>query len=464
MPLKVVLINPYELGRQPFALAEAAAWLAEAGFSVKCTDLSLQKLDSAALAEADMVAVYLGMHTATRIAMEALPRIRELAPSAHLCAYGLYAPMNEQLLRDLGISTIIGGEPEPALLELSTRLSQGEQICQTTPDIRVDKIQFAVPRRDLLPDLERYAHLILPSGEKRVVGFAEGTRGCKHFCRHCPVVPIYEGKFRVIPVAVVMADIRQQIAAGARHISFGDPDFFNGPTHAMNIVRELHHEFPDVTYDAVIKIQHLINHADLLPQLKQTGCLFITAAVESVDDQILDYLLKNHTHADYEKAVALCREAEIAIAPTFVAFNPWITLEGYIDLLQSLVELKLVEAVPPIQLTIRLLIPAGSHLLQLPGFTDCIGPFDPAILGHPWHHPDPKVDRLQKAVQDVVANGEKEAISRREIFERVWHLAHEMAGKIAPSLSGVDFGSPIPHMSEPWYCCAEPTNQQLQSF
>src|SRR3990172_5485969 len=104
---EVVLINPYELGRQPFALAEAAAWLKQDGFEVRCIDLSLQKLDPALLSGAQLVALYVGMHTATRIAVEALPRIRALAPRAHLCVYGLYAPMNQELLRSLGVGTVL---------------------------------------------------------------------------------------------------------------------------------------------------------------------------------------------------------------------------------------------------------------------------------------------------------------------------------------------------------------------
>ena len=106
----LVLINPYELGRQPFALAEASAWLKRAGCEVRCLDLALQKLEPAVLAEADAIAIYLGMHTATRIALEALPRLRQLAPKAALAAFGLYAPMNEALLRDLGVTAIFGGE------------------------------------------------------------------------------------------------------------------------------------------------------------------------------------------------------------------------------------------------------------------------------------------------------------------------------------------------------------------
>jgi radical SAM superfamily enzyme YgiQ (UPF0313 family) len=408
------------------------------------------------------------MHTATRIALEALPRIKRLAPNAHLCVYGLYAPMNEALLRSLGVGTVLGGELEPALVSLGRRLradgtAGGTPTTQSEPVVSLGRVAFVMPDRSGLPKLSRYAHLVLPDGSTRVAGFAEGSRGCKHLCRHCPVVPVYEGKFRIVPADVVMEDIRQQVEEGATHISFGDPDFFNGPTHGLRLARALHAAFPEVTFDATIKIQHLIDHAGLLPELRRSGCLFVTSAVEAVDDDILRYLDKNHGSRDFDRAVALTREAGIALAPTFVAFTPWTTLEGTLALLERLVELQIVESVPPVQLTLRLLVPEGSYLLKLPGFEEKLRAFDPALLGYPWVHHDPRVDRLQQRLQSEVARCEKRGLARREVFAALWRMAHEAAGRPAPDLAR-NLGSPIPRLSEAWYCCAEPTEQQLQSF
>jgi radical SAM superfamily enzyme YgiQ (UPF0313 family) len=431
---------------------------------VRALDLSLETLDPEVLRDARLVAIYLGMHTATRIAIEALPRIRQLAARAHLCAYGLYAPMNAALLRSLGIGSVLDGEPEAALLDLCQRLRDGAAPSAPGPrDAATQKLRFAVPDRSVLPKLARYAHLVLPDGSTRVAGFAEGSRGCKHLCRHCPVVPVFQGRFRAVPPEVVLEDLGQQVAEGARHISFGDPDFLNGPTHGLRLARALHAAFPEVSFDATIKIQHLIDHAALLPELRANGCLFVTSAVEAVDDRILRLLDKNHRSADFDRAVALTRDAGIALAPTFVAFTPWTSLEGYLALLERLVQLRLVESVPAVQLSIRLLVPEGSWLLKLPGFADKLGPFDPALLGYPWQHPDSRVDRLQQDLQERVARCEAEHRPRRDTFTAIWRAAHAAAGRSAPSLPE-DLGAPIPRLSEPWYCCAEPTAQQLQSF
>ena len=345
--MKVVLINPYELGRQPFGLAEPAALLQDAECVVDCLDLSIQMLESEVLHGADLVGIYVAMHTATWIAVEALPRIRAMAPKAHLCVYGLYAPMNELLFLELGVGTVLGGEFEGGLLSVVERLRAGNGADQTEALIDLSKVAFVVPDRSMLPDLAEYAQLEMPNDSRRIVGFVEATRGCKHVCRHCPVVPVYEGRFRVIPREVILADIRNQISAGAQHLSFGDPDFMNGPTHAIKLVQGIHEEFPHITYDATIKIEHLLKHRDLLQILKETGCLFITSAVESVDDRILKILDKNHTDADFGEAVHALREVGIDLAPTFLPFTPWTTMEGYIALLERLVELDLVNNINP---------------------------------------------------------------------------------------------------------------------
>lgn len=459
--MRVILINPYELGRQPFGLAQPAAWLRRAGYQVTCLDLSLERLDPQALGEARLVAIYLGMHTATRIAVEALPRIRALAPQAYLCAYGLYAPVNAAWLWDLGVHTLLGGEFEPALLALAQQIEAGTARPTPTPSIDRSKVTFIKPDRTGLPPLHRYAQLRMPNGDRKVVGFAEASRGCKHLCRHCPVVPVYEGRFRIIPAEVVLADIRDQVNQGAEHISFGDPDFLNGPTHAFRIVKALHEEFPRVTFDATIKIEHLVDLGERLGLMRETGCLFITSAVEAVDDTILSHLRKGHTRRDFEAAVSLLQQLGIALAPTFVPFTPWTTLEGYVELLRHLVALQLVESVPPVQLSIRLLVPEGSHLLQLPGFRELIDDFEPHLLGYPWRHRDPRLDRLQRQVQTIVAQSDQSGMMRRDVFARIWTLAHDALGRRAPSLPA-NLGDPIPHLTEPWYCCAEPTEQQLQ--
>jgi radical SAM superfamily enzyme YgiQ (UPF0313 family) len=466
--VNTVLISTYELGRQPFGLASPAAWLRKRGHRVTSLDLARQPLDEAAIRGAELVAIYLPMHTATRLAAQLIPTLRKLNPRAHLCCYGLYAPMNVDYLRTLGVATILGGEFEAGLVQLTERLARDgshEFEKQAEPLVSLERLQFEVPDRSGMPSIEKYAHLIVPGAGYRIVGSTEASRGCKHLCRHCPIVPVYKGVFRIVSRDVVLEDVRRQVAAGAQHISFGDPDFFNGIRHAMQLVEEFHREFPAITYDVTIKIEHLLKHKEHLPKLRDTGCLFIISAVESVDDEVLQFLDKGHTREDFLRVVEIFRELGMTLHPTFVPFTPWTTLEGYLDLLRVIEEQEVIENVAPIQLGIRLLIPEGSRMLELPGIQRVIGSFDAKSLAYTWKNADPRLDALSETAQEIAADAERRKESRLAAFERIWKAAHTAAGIAIPALK-VSPRAPlgVPFLSEPWYCCAEPTSDQLVSI
>jgi len=450
--VRIVLISTYELGRQPFGLASPAAWLRADGHDVTLADVSCSTLPLAAVEQADLIAFFLPMHTATRLFQKLVDRVREANPLAHLCGYGLYAPLNDSLLRRAGVQTVIGGEFEPALRDLARRLSatrEGERpYRQPEPLISMARQQFLAPDRTGLPPLGAYAQLVM-NGSTRRVGYTEASRGCKHLCRHCPVVPVYRGLFRIVQQEVVLEDVRRQVAAGAEHITFGDPDFFNGPGHAIPIVEALHREWPGLTYDVTIKVEHLLQHPHLLPVLKQTGCLFVTSAVESLDDRLLEKLDKGHTRAGFEEALRIMRGVGLGLAPTFIPFTPWTTLEGYREFLRALVKMDLADQVSPIQLAIRLLLPEGSLLLQLPEVRAMIQPFDTRGLCYPWHNRDGRLDVLCASLQELIKREERRRTSRWEIFRKLWQLAQ--AGEF-PVDAPMESRATIPYLTEPWYC------------
>ncbi len=456
--MQVLLLSTYELGRQPFGLASPAAWLREAGFGVVVEDLSRNRLDESAVRDAGLVALFLPMHTATRLALPVIARLRALNPSAHLCAYGLYAPVNEALLRRRGVKTILGVEFEGDLVALARMVDEGSTSSQPENSgpraASLPKLRFRVPDRSGLPSLDRYAALSWPDGSTRIAGYTEASRGCKHRCRHCPVVPVYDGRFRVVDADVVIEDVRAQVKAGAAHITFGDPDFFNGIGHARRLVTIFAQEFPTVSYDVTIKVEHLLKHHADLPLLRDTGCAMVTSAVEAIDDDLLTLLEKGHTAADFERAAALMDEVGLPLAPTFVAFTPWTTLEGYIELLDTVERLGLVEQVSPIQWAIRLLIPAGSRLLELPDVRMRIDEFDPAALAFPWRHEDRRVDILQRRVASLI--GRRQGAGRGDVFESIRAMAVSMcddpsivrARALPPPVARAS----VPYLTEPWYC------------
>jgi radical SAM superfamily enzyme YgiQ (UPF0313 family) len=451
--MRVLILNTYDLGRQPFGVASAAAWLRRDGFAVDVQDLAIERLDDAMVRGATVVALHVPMHTATRLALAAVARVRAAHPSARLACFGLYAAMNEPLLRSIGVEAVLSGECEPGLVAFARHVRDGAGPF-TAATVSLDRIDFAVPDRAGLPPLERYAALDDGDGHRRRVASVEASRGCRHRCRHCPVVPVYGGRFRIVPREVVLADIRAQVAAGATHVTFGDPDFLNGPGHALPIVEALHAEFPHVSYDVTIKVEHLIAHDRHLERLRDTGCAFVTTAVESLDDAVLAKLDKGHTRADFERVVRRFAEIGLGLQPTFLAFTPWTTAASHLELLETLETFDLVERVAPVQLALRLLIPAGSRLLELDELAPRLGAFDAERLVWPWTHADPAMDALQRRLDAVVREGLAAGGGRRPIFERVHAETAAAAGRARRMRAAAvrPKRPPIPFLTEPWYC------------
>jgi radical SAM superfamily enzyme YgiQ (UPF0313 family) len=466
-PGAVLLISTYELGHQPLSLASPAALLERAGFAPALLDLAVERLDPERVAAARLIGIAVPMHTALRLAMTAVDRIRRLNPSCILCLYGLYATLNAEALFARGVDCVIGGEHEEPLLRLVEALDRGAAV--TVPGVAtrarpaapwIERIAFGVPSRSGLPSLDRYARLE-GEGGARLAGQTETSRGCLHRCRHCPIPPVYGGRFFVVPADIVLEDIRRQVAAGATHVTFGDADFLNGPRHALGIVRRMHDGFPALTFDVTAKIEHLLRHRALLPEMRRCGCLFIVSAVESLSDRVLAILDKGHTRADVEAALDLTAAAGISLRPSLVPFTPWTGLGDYLDLLTFVADLDLIDRLDPVQLVIRLLVPPGSLLLDHPEMRPYLGPLDPDRFTYAWTHPDPRMDALQRQLSAVVESGALEGRNPRDTFRLVAARAARAAAsdrgralmaaieRTPPLLH--DKGRP-PRLTEPWFC------------
>jgi radical SAM superfamily enzyme YgiQ (UPF0313 family) len=467
----ILLISCYELGHQPFHLASLSAMLRQDGYLPVCVDTAVGTLSDEAIQQARFVAISVPMHTALRLGERIAQRVRTLNPDAHICLYGLYALLNADHLLEETIDAAIGGEYEVPLLKLVHALEeQGE--ASSVPGVRtrdvksgpwIQRTPFIVPERRSLPPLARYARL--EWGEEwRVVGYTEATRGCKHTCLHCPITPIYGGRFFAVPVDIVLADIRTQVKRGARHITFGDPDFLNGPTHALRIARLLHQEFPELTFDATIKIEHLLKHQHLLPELRELGCIFVVSAVESLNDTVLERLQKNHTRVDVGTAFEVMERADISLRPSLLPFSPWETLESYIELLNFFEQQHLIEHIDPVHLSIRLLIPPGSAILDIADSVQWLRELDGAAYTYRWQHPDARMDALWQQVSACVEQAQGCESDPVETFFSVKALALAARGEdflVEQAVQRYGERKVLPHLSESWFCCAEPTKVQM---
>jgi len=465
----ILLISCYELGHQPVGIALPFGFLKHAGYQPAALDISVEPLNPEKVQGAKFVGISVPMHTALRLGTKVAERVREINPPCHISFYGLYASLNAEYLLTHGADSVIGGEYEIPLLGLIQSLEKEEK--REIPGVSrlgqisdpyLERISFVPAHREGLPPLEKYAHLE-GDGTKQVGGYTEASRGCLHLCRHCPIPPVYGGRFFVIPKEVVLEDIRRQAALGATHITFGDPDFLNGPGHSLKIVRAMHQEFPDLTFDITTKVEHILKYRSQFETLRALGCLFVVSAVESLSNTVLEHLDKGHTHADVERALSILREAGIALRPSLVPFTPWATLTDYEELLDFVESEKLIDFVDPVQYTIRLLIPPGSLLLNASAMKPYLGPLVQESFTYTWIHPDPRMDRLQRDVTEVV---EKAVASHQDphiTFHQIRLLTDVALGKTTkrPSPKFNPLRTRPPRLTESWFCCAEPTQGQL---
>jgi len=447
---RVLLVASYELGHQPLGVAVPAGALRERGHDVRCIDLSVQQWDTELVSWADRIAFSVPMHTATRIARQAIDAVRSQRPTLPVACYGLYGA-NAADTAD----RVLAGETDDALIEwIEDETSTSTGVVHRGRGAAAGT--SARPARDLLPPLEQYAKLAL-GNEERVVGSVEASHGCSHRCRHCPVPVVYDGRIRIVNADSVLDDAAQQIAAGARHLTFGDPDFFNGVRHSLRVVRALHERFPDVTFDCTVKVEHVLRHVDVWAELAASRCLFVVSAFECVDDATLVRLDKGHTAADEARAVTVLRDHGIEVRPSWMPFTPWTTLRQVQALLDFVADHDLVQNVDPVQYTIRLLLPDGSLLLDHPDLAPHLGSYEDARGTFTWTAADPAMDRLHAdiaaLVEEMLAAGDDDVA----IYQAIRALCDLPPAAVAARAPA----DRPPRLTEPWFCCAEPTALQL---
>ena len=439
-PGAILLISCYELGHRPAGLTRPLRAFEASGFSPDAIDISVEPLDAEKVARARFIGISVPMHTALRLGVHLLQRIRELNPDVFISMYGLYATLNADYLLSQGVNFCIGGEASTQLVELVQSLMKEEQ----------SEVQAAGLRTTELPPLEMYAQFE-DNGEGRSVGYTETTHGCKHLCTHCPIPPVYNGKFFVVQRDTVLAEIEEQVTQGATHITFGDPDFLNGPRHGLRILRAMHETFPNLTFDFTTKIEHILKNRKHFPEFAELGCRFVISAVESLSNTVLTILEKHHTRGDVESAIDIVHRVGIALRPTWVPFTPWTTLDDYLDILQFIDTHRLVYHVDPVQYAVRLLIPPGSYLLNRPEIKPLSLTLDEAAFSYTWAHPDARMDELHKTVNVLVENNARAGADALETFYRIWTLAADMhGGRYTPLCRNTH--PPAPRITEAWFC------------
>ena len=442
-PGATLLISCYELGHRPIGLTRPLRALEAAGFAPDVIDIAVEPLDTEKVARARFIGISVPMHTALRLGVHLVHRIRQINPDVSICMYGLYATLNADYLLSQGVDFCIANTASTELIGLIESVTKKEQITADDSGISVAK----------LSPLEVYAQFE-DVGEKRIAGYTETTHGCKHLCTHCPIPPVYKGKFFAVDRETVLDEIQKQVAQGATHITFGDPDFLNGPMHGLRILRAMHNAFPNLTFDFTTKVEHILKHRKHFSEFAQLGCRFVISAVESLSETVLTILEKHHTRADVEAAIDIVHDTGIALRPTWVPFTPWTTLDDYLEIFQFVDTYRLVYHVDPVQYAVRLLIPPGSYLLNRPETKTLSLTLDETAFSYIWVHPDARMDELHKTVNALVENDARMGVDALDTFYRMWELAADMHGSRRTPLGfrSKEAHQPAPRITEAWFC------------
>ncbi len=447
----ILLVATYESGFQPLHLAQPQACLEQAGLEVATLDLAVQTLGDMPTQEFQGVAFSVPMHTALTLSVTAARFLRSRLPEASFCFYGLYAGLNADFLLETGLADrVLAGEVEAELTEWARQLRFSYRDT-TPPSPSLARLHLPVPVRTSLPPLEQYVHFVPQQGEVVPAAQVVTSRGCLHTCSHCPVVPIYGGRFFIVDFATVTADISQQVEAGAGHISFGDPDFLNGTGHSLKVTKWLRQTYPHVSFDFTTKVEHLRQYPQHLAKLKEHGAAFVVSAFESVQNSTLGHLDKGHTADDMVQVVQDLKQLDLPLQPTWIPFTPWTTAEDYVEFLNWIEGHGLVRAIPPLQLSLRLLIPPKSWLLHR--FTDesWLGPLQPDRFTYAWYPPDKNVGKLQQELAELTGDLPADW-DPLELFQQVRARAYAAAGqvlkrhKLQPQLPAP------PRLTEDWFC------------
>tara|TARA_X000001036_G_scaffold170380_1_gene161192 strand:- start:5488 stop:6831 length:1344 start_codon:yes stop_codon:yes gene_type:complete len=437
--LKILLTSFYDLGKQPKIIAEIVDRYNSSEIDFDFFDFSVedQNID---LENYDVLGIYAPMHTATILSIE---YIKDKKLPNKMFTFGLYG----SVLEDFNSSIRYIKDIESDELALFLEINDDHQF----------SLKNNIPNRQIFPDISNYAHLV-DGSNNLIAGSVETTYGCKHSCTHCPVPISFNGSFKTYSLEKIVSDVENQVKQGAKHISFNDPDFFNGPIHALKILESLNEKFPSITYDSTIKVEHIIKYKKYFKELSSLNMVFVISAFETTNDLVLSILEKNHTSNDLNNSIEISQDFGIDIRPTWMPFSPWTELNDLSNIVKLIEKYELRETVDPIQLTIKLLIPKHSLIIKKPEINKYLGNYEKNSLSFKWEYENNDVEKLQSSLFDFILNNSE--LDEHKQYLGMVNIIEKCTDTKLLTNSSYDFKN-VPKLSETWFCCAEPSKIQL---
>jgi len=409
--MNIALVSIFEAGMQPLALATAGGHLKRAGLGCAAFDAYHSPVSEQDLDCFDLVVLSLPGFESLQGATALAAQIRRARPETIVGFVGTYAALNANALLEKYADWIILGDFEESLVEICNRIENRGDIRDVpgtltspgkVPSIRGLR-EWCVPDRSILPSMSDYEYQPATKffSKPTTVGNIETARGCRFKCSYCSVFASYQGKVSVVPTDVVMQDIEQVVSAGAQHICFVDAEFLNAPNHSLEIVRKMHASFPDLTFDFTSRADLIAADRERLHQLVDWGAKWVTSAFEFPKKNVLNIINKGFGPDQLDLTLEIAKDVGLAVNPTFVLFNPWVSADDIKAALKFIEDREL--DVEDVQFKTRLWLYKGSPLLDDWEIQSRIT--NEHEFHYEWRHRDLEVEELFSAMTQLY--GEK---------------------------------------------------------
>lgn len=393
MTSRALIVSTFECGLQPLSAASLASSLIEHGIEASVWDADVFA-DAPPDDDVDLVIVsaplFEGLERGVAVARDLSARGRRVV------ACGQYARLFSDEFAAV-TDGVLMDEPEASVDGLVRWLAEPDAgppdgtktASEFIPFPKPMSRRWTLPARGLLPDIGQYPSHTTDFG---LMGNLETTRGCHHKCGYCSVFAAYGARVVPIPLEVVVGDAAQLADQGATHFTFIDAEFFNMRRHGVKAMEAINAELGPCTFEFTTRMDHLVEFAGLLPQMRELGLRRVTSALEFPSDRVLDAMDKEADVDLMRQAIRTVHDAGLELAPTFIPFTPWVTYDELVRFDDFLDETELAPRVSPTARQTRLYLYKGSPLLDSPslaGVELVERPYD-----YDWVHTDPRVDDL----------------------------------------------------------------------
>ena len=267
----------------------------------------------------------------------AIAQIKRINPRAFVIVGGHHAAMFPERFLDLGADLVVKGEAESVFPRLLEEIS-GDRHFDEVPGVvfRQDGEVIETVDPPLLPSLDDSPHpdwdvvdfSLYPAVDGRGhVGSLECSRGCAFRCSFCAVPAYWRGEQRYKSVGRVIEEVGELTKRGVRTIFIVDDSFGNDEAYAHELVEALIRFPVDLTLYALLRIDLVLSHPELIDRLARAGLKMALIGFESLNPKILKKTMKKGMRVGYtleglQAVYRRFRENGVLVTGFFISGHP----------------------------------------------------------------------------------------------------------------------------------------------